>query len=196
MAGSPRPVSVHTTNGGGPRHDRAVTVESLCLWVADELAASGLPADHAIGAASAVVERSRANPVQAAMAVSVARALARLPEGAGWWNRSDLWAAQARELLLAGDPDVAFAAIGEKLAEAASDTWDPNWPSAKVAWALLPDHPHVGQTFLVGNGEGGRATVKVVDRDGRLEAVITSATSTLDDLREEGLEQAERLLSD
>jgi hypothetical protein len=173
-----------------------VTVVSLRLWLADELAASGLPADQAVGAASAVVERSRANPVQAATAVSAARAVARLPEGAGWWNRSDLWAAQARGMLLAGDPDVAFAAIGEQLAEAAPDAWDPNWPPHKVAWALLPDHPHVGQTFVVGNGEGSRATVVVVERDGRPEAVITSATSALDDLWEEALELAERLLSD
>ena len=172
-----------------------VTVESLCLWLADELAASGMPAVQAAGAAEAVVEKSRANPVQAATAVCAARAVARLPEGAGWWSRSDFWAVLARERLLAGDPDVAFAAIGERLADPAPDAWDPNWPPTKVAWALLPEDPHVGQTFVVGNGEGSRATVKVVERDGRLEAVITSATSALDDLWEDALEQAARLLS-
>lgn len=173
-----------------------VTVESLRLWLAHELAASGMPAVQAGGAAEAVVEKSRANPVQAATAVCAARAVARLPEGAGWWSRSDFWAVPAREKLLAGDPDVAFAGIGEGLAEPAPDAWDPNWPPTKVAWTLLPEDAYVGQTFLVGNGEGSRATVEVVERDGRLEAVITSATSALDDLWEEALEQAERLLSD
>ena len=72
----------------------------------------------------------------------------------------------------------------------------PELAPTKVAWALLPENAHVGQTFLVGNGEGSRATVEVVERDGRLEAIITSATSALDDLWEEALEQAERLLSD
>src|SRR5947209_2035506 len=159
-----------------------VTIDSLRVWLADELVASGMQEDQVERAAAALVGRSGANPVEAATVVCVARAVARLPEGWRWWSRSEPWAAQAREKLLDGEPDVAFALIGDRLSEAAPDAWDANWPPHKVAWALLPGDAHLGQTFVVGNGEGRRATVKVVEIQGRLQAVITSTTSALDDL--------------
>lgn len=173
-----------------------MTVASLRRWLASELDASGMQSDQAEVAASAIVTKPGANPVEVTTAVCTARAVARLPEGARWWNLSDPRSARAREELLNGNPDIAFAAIGERLAEPAPDAWDPNWPAHKVAWALLPNDARVGQTFLVGNGEGSRATVEVIESDGRLRAVITSAKGALDDLWAEAMEQAERLLSE
>lgn len=160
--------------------------------MASELAASGMQSGQAEGAASAIVRRSGANPVEAATAVCTAKAVARLPEGAGWWHLSDPRSARARDELLDGNPDIAFAAIGERVAEPAPDVWDPNWPAHKVAWALLPSDAQVGHTFVVGNGEGNRATVEVIESGGRLRAVITSAEGALDDLWVEAMEQAER----
>jgi len=139
--------------------------------------------------------RSGGNYVTVATALCATRAVARLPEGAEWWIRTDLATARAREKLADGNPDYAFALIGELLAVPAPDEWDPNWPPHKVAWALLPRDPHVGQTFVVGNGEGGRATVEVIEQDGRLQAVITSAQHSLDDLWDEAVADAQRLLA-
>lgn len=170
------------------RHPGRVSLAPLSDWIATELIASGLSPDEADRAVAALTDPRVSGVGTAATLVTTARGVARLPEGAAWWATEE--ARLAKERLLAGEPDYAWAAVGERLAEPAEDCWDPNWPAHKAAWALLRDDAHAGDSYVVGNGYGGRARVEIVEQDGVLSAVITESWSALGDVWDVALMEA------
>jgi hypothetical protein len=170
-----------------------VTLSHLVEWAEGELKRSGLNGDDAaLAAAHILTERGEDGPLLVAVTiVTAARGVTRLPEEAAWWSAPAASLPTAQ--LLRGRPDDVWAVVGERLAEPAEDCWDPNWPPHKVAWALLPRDARCGDSRVVGNGEGERSRVEVVERDGGLVAVITDRWGALDDLWDAAMDEAERL---
>jgi hypothetical protein len=169
-----------------------MTVERLVEWATAELMTSGLAAEDASTAASYITTAPGDGPILAAVTMVVtARGIARLPEGSLWWT-SDA-AALPKRRLLSGEPDLAWVSVAERLAEPAEDCWDPNWPSYKVATTMLPEGAAVGDSFVVGNGEGVRARIEVVEHGDRLAAVIAATWGSLDEEWDEAITDAEAI---
>lgn len=106
--------------------------------------------------------------------MAMSRATPLLHGGAAWWSAETGTKALAYLVGSPPRPDEAESVVAETLAnqhEPADDEWDPNWPDYKVA-AMVHAGAQVGDEYVVGNGEGARATIQVVDVDGHLEARI------------------------
>jgi hypothetical protein len=104
-------------------------------------------------------------------AATCARATALHPEGAGWWRGNG---AQAFEYLAAGNADWAFASVAEDLAGPFDVRVDFNWPPSRMAMHV-PDLP-VGARMVAGDGEGDRAEIEIIERDGDRYAVVMPGT--------------------
>jgi hypothetical protein len=104
-------------------------------------------------------------------AATCARATALHPEGAGWW-RGD--GARAFEYLAAGNADEAFVSVAENLAGPFDVQVDFNRPPSRMAMQV-PDLP-VGARRVAGDGEGDRAEIEIVERDGDRYAVVMPGT--------------------
>jgi hypothetical protein len=104
-------------------------------------------------------------------AATCARATDLHPEGAGWW-RGD--GAPAFEYLAAGNADHAFASLAENLAGPFDVRVDFNDPPSTMIRAV-PDLP-VGARTVAGDGEGDRAEIEIIERDGHRYAVIVPGT--------------------
>ncbi len=172
-----------------------MTLHALVQWAASEFAASGLTPDEASTAAANIALSPVTNGqlVTAVTMVTTGRGVALTPQGLSWWATAA--AALPKTRLFGGEPDYAWVAVAEHLAEPADDCWDPNWPQHKDAWALLRNDARAGDSYVVGNGEGMRARVEVVEQEDRLEAVITSSWGSLDGVWQEAMAEARRVLS-
>jgi len=161
-------------------------VARVLAWVRAVLEEeAGFPTDVALPAAElASFWQGRFHLDGAATAVTVARATTRLPGGKAWWRgdgrRFMQWALARHNW-----PDLAWVAIGEKLADPAPDAIDINWPAYTVFRAVgAPPGTKVGDTFVVGDGMGDRVRLIAVERDARSAghepktSGIPSATST------------------
>jgi hypothetical protein len=104
-------------------------------------------------------------------AITSARATAFQSGGARWWRGNG---ARAFEYLAAGDADHAFVSIAEDLAGPFDVQVDFNDPPSTMIRAV-PDLP-VGARTVAGDGEGDRAEIEIIERDGHRYAVIVPGT--------------------
>jgi hypothetical protein len=104
-------------------------------------------------------------------ATTCARATALHPAGAGWWRGNE---ARAFEYLAAGNADHAFVSLAEDLAGPFDVRVDFNDPPSTMIRAV-PDLP-VGARTVAGDGEGNRAEIEIIERDGYRYAVIVPGT--------------------
>jgi hypothetical protein len=104
-------------------------------------------------------------------AATCARATDLHPEGAGWWRREG---APAFDYLAAGNADKAFVSLAEDLAGPFDVQVDFNDPPSTMIRAV-PDLP-VGARTVAGDGEGDRAEIEIIERDGHRYAVIVPGT--------------------
>lgn len=131
------------------------------------------------------------SPVTVAGVVALARAIPRLPEGVDWWESTE--GRLVRQRLMEGETGYAEGAVDERLAPSAPDCWDPNWPANKVFRMPAPEGLGIGDTFLVGNGEGRRGEARVVERDGEIGVEIGRSWGPTDDFFEAALDEVRQL---
>lgn len=123
-------------------------------------------------------------------AATCARATALHPEGAGWWRGNG---ARAFEYLAAGNAIEAFVSLAEDLAGPFDVQVDFNGPPSRMA-TQVPDLP-VGARGVAGDGEGDRAEIEIVERDGDRYAVIVPGTvrNPTDDIWAASLEEVNEI---
>jgi hypothetical protein len=123
-------------------------------------------------------------------AATCARATALHPEGAGWWRGNG---ARAFGNLAAGNADEAFVSLAEDLAGPFDVLIDFNGPPFSMA-TRVPGLP-VGARGVAGDGEGDRAEIEIVERDGERYAVIVPGTvrNPTDDIWAASLEEVNEI---
>lgn len=168
-------------------------LEDLREWVQAAVAAN-LP----------LSDVERAQVVDAAMAVGTAirggeivglcRVTQQMPWVKGWWRSERGQQALAE---LANGPDVAWIGLNEALCAPAPDVLDANWPSHKVFREVdVPAGATVGDAFVVGDAEGRRYLMRVIERDGVFGCeVARSLGAPLDSFWWQAVTDAERLLA-
>ena len=131
---------------------------------------------------------------EAASVATTAMSTSRLPGGRAWWVTEGQ---RIRAHLLDGAyPDEALAFVGEVIAGPAPDWWDPNWPGYKVFTHLMAPGAAPGDEYVVGNGEGVRGRVRVVERDGKVGAVIVDSWWSIGDLHDVAWNRVEALYAE
>jgi len=101
----------------------------------------------------------------AADAVACARATSRWPLGATWWRQEGQLALR---YLFAGKPNEAIARVAEALAGPFDVDVDFNWPARKLFGnGVVPEELAIGTVLIAGDGEGSRAQLEVVEREGQ-----------------------------
>lgn len=124
--------------------------------------------------------------------ISVARATEMMPDGRAYWYGPALQ--PALNALKAGQTGAAYAIVAEALAEPAPDVIDTNWMPDKIWQIAVPPGSRPGHEFVLGNGEGMRARLRVEERDGVLGSVVAEWTDSLGPLFKEAKAEATRLL--
>jgi hypothetical protein len=167
----------------------ACVPETLSAWIAGEVtAAFGLsPYD-----AEAVAVVASASAVRAAEVVALCRVTSRLPWAAEWWQTD---AGRRAFETLATCPDDAWTALNEMCAAPAPDAIDPNWTDERVFEAV--DRPlgcEPGDEFVLGDGQGSRFLMRVIERDGQVGAeLLRCLGAPLDSYWHQAVSEAERL---
>ncbi len=163
--------------------------ERIEAWIRDEFAAAAaFDAETAAEVARSIVRKAHARDLEAAWArqsrlvseatdaVTCARATAICPGGSSWWHTDG---ERCRLLLLQGDAGEAAAKQAEMVAGPFDLDMDFNWPEDKlfeIGVRNLPTGLQPGQTIIGGDGEGGRLTLEVVERDGRVGLRVVPGT--------------------
>jgi molybdopterin adenylyltransferase len=129
----------------------------------------------------------------AAGLVAIARSVRLVPAARAKWA-----ADQARFLvwMLHGESGNAEALLGEAIAPPAPDAVDLQWRADKLfdAAGVIPAGARDGEEFLVGDGAGGRAWLRVAVRDGRRGSeYVRPGSSPLTDLFDEAVAEACKL---
>lgn len=162
-----------------------VTGNELIDWVARELRAGAGFSEEEARRAAAHCCSEHAGIGVAATAVAVARGTTLVPEGKGWWTE------RLKEHVISGNPAEAEVRLGEAIAEPAPDAWDSNWPDGKTFRVVpIPPGLTVGDTFVVGDGMGSRATMKIVDHDGVVGVVIQETANVIGELWRSAYDEA------
>lgn len=170
-----------------------MSIDRLVSWATSEaVEAFDLSTEEAHTLA---LEVAKASPpaLRAGEFVGLCRATKHLGWVAQWWTTE---AGRRAFAELTTCPDLAWAALNELCAVPAPDALDPNWPDAKVFTAVeTPEGSAPHDEFVVGDGEGARYLMRVVERQGQVGVEVVQALGApLDSYLRQCVAEAEGIL--